>query len=425
MTEAVLVELRSRVAAALECRESVFLDTVSSALFTRGSPYQRLGGVGATTAMRADAREVLSYLVQIVDQRNPQDETEIIGLVRFRCVGAERARQGLPFDSLTELVEIGQATVWAFVGEALSDAEPTAARDLALELAPQVIRASRQMADGLALGHASESDRGSDRWRRSVADFVARAVDGIWGDEREMHRAAQHLGSDLTGRWLLLLLARQDGRSDGRFAAPIGALEAEFPDLLTGPSRRVPTPHVPLLYRLGDDDLLSVHLHTAGKIADDCGVLLLVSDIVPSWTALPPVYRREAAAIACARATGRATGVVGGTDTALYRLLQQLPVTVRVEYVRDVMAPVVEEQTPLKTDQALAALEAYFRVSGRLDKAAAELGLPRNSYKYRLERAQTLLGVDFRLGSDRQRVELALATRRLMLEEALLLDRTG
>lgn len=416
----VIEELRGHVAAELERRREELVDAVSSALFSRVVPYQRLAGPGTVEALRTDIRGVLGILARTIAERRPLGPLD---LDRFRRIGAERARQGLSLDAVSDGLAIGMATGWGFVRDALLNCRnPRVATALAADLAVETYPAMKQAADALAVGHGSEQGRGTYNRARTTAEFVGRIVDGMWSDERDAQRAAEALGVDLQGSWLLALVTQADGRSPIDFDGITTEIAEANPDALVGPPRMVPSGHVPILIPLTDvDEPLPGNLGMAAEVARAGNALLMLSDRVSTWAALPLVYRREADAIACARAAARSAGIVHTTDSQLYRLLRVLPMGARVEYVHKVLGPVLD-LAPTKAAESLATLEAYFRGRGRLDETAADLQLHRNSFRYRLERAQALLGVNFRYGRDRMRVEVALALRRLDQEEALLLD---
>jgi hypothetical protein len=420
---AVIEEFRTRLAAALNRRTEELVDAVSSAVFARVSPYQQLARPGKVEAFRADIRALLGFLVGVIAERRPLRPLE---LDRLRSIGAERARQGLPLDAVTDALEIGMATCWRFVREALLHAaDPRAATALAADLAMETYPGLKEAGLALSAGHASEQGRGTYQRARATAELVGRILDGSWTDERDVRRAAEALGVGLHGSWLLLLVTRphgSGGNDSGGGVVPVATAIAEaVPDALVGAPRPTPSPHVPVLLPVEGNQADPPPLATAANLALAGGALLTVSDPVSTWVALPVVYRLEAEAIPCARAAANAPGALHAADCHLYRLLQTVPQGARTEYVRRVLGPILD-LSPAKTADGVATLEAYFRSRGRLDQSAADLRLHRNSYRYRWERAQSVLGVDFRYGRERLRVEMALALRRLGREEALLLD---
>ena len=422
---AVTEQLRSHLAAELDRRTKELVDAVSSAVFSRIPPYQQLARPGTVDAFRADIRALLGFAVGAIAERRP---LRPLDLDRLRRIGAERARQGLPLDAVVDALEVGTATCWRVVREELVRArDQRAATALAADLAMETHQGLKVASAALATGHASEEGKGTHQRARIAAEFVVRTVDGTWADGRDAHRAAEELGVELPGSWLVLLVTRPHGRAgdaddeDGTAAVlrVTADIAGDVPEALVGPVRTVPVLHAPILLPVRGDQGDALAVDAAAEAASGGGLLLMASDPVSMWRALPVAYRAEVDAIPCARAAAVAPGVLRAEECHLFRLLRTVPLGARAEYVHRVLGPVLE-LSPAKTTEALATLEAFFRGRGRLDESAADLRMHRNSYRYRFERAQSLLGLNFHNGRDRLRVEVALALRRLDDEETFL-----
>ncbi|HEX2039760.1 MAG TPA: helix-turn-helix domain-containing protein [Acidimicrobiales bacterium] len=407
------------MATRLEARLDELVDAVCSAVFAEVSPYQQLALPTAVKGFRADVRGSLDAYVRTVGEGRPKPGD----VERFHRLGAQRASQGLPADAVTDALEVAMRTCWHYVSEAaLTIEDPRSAAELLADLALEAFAHYKDAAAALTAGHSAERGRGTYGHARAAAEVVARLVDGTWSDERELRRAVRALGFDLSSRWTLVLLTPVDPRGAHDLERLAPAVGEALPDGLVGAARVVPTSHLPvLLPGDGDEAAGSEALQQAAAVAEEHGSLLLVSDVAWLWTALPHAYRSQTEDIVCARAASRNGVVVRDSACAAYRLLRTLPLSQRVEYVRSVLGPVLD-LPPGKSGEVLATLDAYFRGRGRLDETAADLRLHRNSFRYRLDRAQTLLGVNFRNGTDRMRVELALALRRLDREEMALLE---
>lgn len=412
-------QLRTALAAALGRRMEELVDAVTSAVFAEVNPYTQLGRPATLKAFRADVRGSLaSYIRTIADGSGPtEDELE-----RFRQIGAARARQRLTAEDVADALEAGMAACWHYVrAAALECHDQRVATQVIADLAVEAFAILKDVAAALATGHAGERGRGTYNQARAISELVSRLVDGTWSDERDLQRAARGLGVDIASRWTLLLLTRLDARDGSDLDRQAADLGEALPQAFVGATRAVPTPHLVVLVPGEDEHPAPAVLEAAAAVAAEHDLLIVVPEVAWVWTALPHVYRRQADSIVCARAVARGSGVVRDADCGMYRLLRELPMSMRVDFVRSVLGPVL--QLPAgKSTEALATLDAYFRGRGRLDETAADLQLHRNSFRYRLERAQTILGVNFRNGLDRLRVELALALRRLDREEALLLE---
>jgi hypothetical protein len=413
-------QLRTMVAARLDARLDELVDAVCSAVFAEVSPYQQLALPAALMDFRADVRGSLDAYVRTVGGQGPLTDED---REHFHRIGADRARQGLAADVVTDALEVAMRTCWQYVRAAVlgaGDGNRTAAELLA-EVADETFGLFREAAAALMAGHGSERGRGTWGHARATAELVARLVDGTWSDERELRRAARALAVDLDRRWALLLLTPADPRTAGDLERLLPRQAELLPEALIGAPRAVPTGHVPILLPGSEETPPAAPLAELAAVAADLELIVLVPDVTWTWSALAQVYRGHVETIACARAAARGGGVVREADCAVYRLLRALPVSERVSYVRSVLGPMLE-LPPGKAGEMLATLDAYFRGRGRLDETAADLRLHRNSFRYRLDRAQTILGVNFRNGLDRMRVELALALRRLDKEEAALLE---
>lgn len=412
-------QLRAAVADGLGCRIDELVDAVCSAVFAEVNPYTQLGRPTTVKAFRADVRGSLdSYIRTIADGSGLTDDD----LDRFRRIGAERARQGLAVDDVTDALDAGMTACWHYVREAaLGSRDPRVATKVVADLAVEAFGVLKQAAGALTAGHAGERSRGTYSQARAVGELVARLIDGTWSGERDLQRAARSLGVDVAPRWTLLLVTRLDARDGSDLDRHAADLGDTLPGALVGSTRVVPTPHVPVLVPGEDEQPTPEVLEHAAAVAAEHSLLIVVPATAWVWTALPHIYRQQADSIVCARAVARTAGVVRDPDCGMYRLLRTLPMPQRVDYVRSVLGPVLELPAG-KSTEALATLDAYFRGRGRLDETAADLQLHRNSFRYRLERAQAILGVNFRNGLDRMRIELALALRRLDREEAMLLE---
>ena len=413
-------QLRVTLADALERRIDELVDAVCSAVFAEVNPYTQLGRPATAKSFRADVRGSLDTYIRTIADGSGLTEDD---LERFRELGAERARQGLAAEDVTDAFEAGMTACWHYVrAAALEVHDQRLATEVVADLAVEAFAALNDVAAALAEGHAAERGRGTYNQARAGGEFVARLIDGTWSDERDLHRAARSLGADIDRQWTLLVLTRLDARDGSDLDRQAAELGQVLPQVFVGSTRAVPTPHVAVLVPGEDEQPAPEVLEAAAAVAAEHDLLIVVPEATWAWTALPHVYRRQSDSVVCARAVARGPGVVRDGDCGLYRLLRELPMSSRVDFVRSVLGPVLDLPAG-KSTEALATLDAYFRGRGRLDETAADLQLHRNSFRYRLERAQTILGVNFRSGLDRLRVELALALRRLDREEAVLLER--
>src|SRR5687767_1257125 len=351
--------LRSSVASRLTERIDELVDAVCSAVFAEVGPYQQLALPGTVKPFRADVRGSLDAYVRTVADGSPLGAEDV---ERLRRVGAERARQGIAADAVTDALEVGMRVCWhAIRGAVLAGGEPRVAAEALADLAGEAFGVLKVATDAVVAGHADEAGRSSYTRARARAELVARLVDGTWSDERELRRAARGFGVELDRRWVLLVLTPASQQQAADLELQVAEALAAVPrtTALVGTPRAVPTPHVPVLLPTADEALPAETVDAVADAAAERDLLVLVPRVAWVWTALPHAYRNHVDAIVCARAATRNGGAVTETECSVYRLLRSLPLSQRVEYVRSVLGPVLE-LPPTKSREALATLDAYF-----------------------------------------------------------------
>ncbi|MDQ3756588.1 MAG: hypothetical protein M3394_01905, partial [Actinomycetota bacterium] len=197
-------QLRTALVGRLERRIDELVDAVCSAIIVQVIPYQQLARPATLKEFRSDIRTSLHTYLRTIARRTgvtPQD------LDRFRRLGAERARQGLSSRDVVDALEAGMGACWRYVRQAAmeGDDDPRVATEVVAELAVEAFAILKEVSGALVAGHASEQGRGTYTHARTVAEFVARLVDGTRGDERDLQRASRTVGVEIGQRWTLLL----------------------------------------------------------------------------------------------------------------------------------------------------------------------------------------------------------------------------
>ncbi|MFF8814959.1 PucR family transcriptional regulator [Streptomyces pactum] len=130
-----------------------------------------------------------------------------------------------------------------------------------------------------------------------------------------------------------------------------------------------------------------------------------VSDPRRGLDELPEAWREARAAALAARAEGRLGPVAHWSQIGPYRMLAELPDT----------APDPAARTLLDgTNPELArTAEVFLDCAGQAGRAAAALGVHRQTLYYRLARVEQLTGLDLDSGEDRLLLHIALKTARL------------
>ncbi|HEX2038792.1 MAG TPA: helix-turn-helix domain-containing protein, partial [Acidimicrobiales bacterium] len=142
---------------------------------------------------------------------------------------------------------------------------------------------------------------------------------------------------------------------------------------------------------------------------------------VPLATTVANVYREAQRYLVLAEADDRGSGLVSMKELRLYGVFAGIPVSDRIEFVRDTLGPVLDLPEH-KARELLETLEAVYRCRGRIADAAATLHLHQNSVRYRLARVEELTGLSLDVPADRMQLELAMRLRRVATAELASLD---
>lgn len=417
---------RSRLATHLEGCAEEMVDAISSAMFADLGPYQQLAGPGEVDRLRANIRGVLVAFRRLVAGLDPFSAAE---LRQLHETGARRAQQGIPLDAVTESVEIALRVTWRFVRDsahiltAPSASNRVDGADAAASVADLAVETRdfmHELTAALVSGYRMEREHGNSGRAQAAADLAGEILDGRWGNSRRLRQAGRALGYEIAEPLVVALVAGLDPTLPPDDSV-VGEVAAALPSALVSRVRGAPGPHVAVLVPHAEGvDPAWVRATLEGSPVARRAVVFVDTE-ARSLSALPPAYQALVHELTAARVMAHGSGVVSPRDTELLRLLCGLPLAARLDFVRGVLGPILE-LAPAKATEVLNTLHAYFRGRGRLDETAADLQLHRNSFRYRLDRAQAVLGVSFRDGADRLKVEVALVLHELARREAALLD---
>lgn len=370
---------------------------------------------------RGGVRRTAGLLLRVLEERRPLLPEE---LVTMHVIGAQRARQGIPADCVIKGVQVGLRVGWeyllAIVGELpLSPVSLQAVGRMSLE----VFDFTHAVLTGLETGYATEQEQRLTGQVRAQAGFVDRLLEGHWDDEREIRSQAGMLGQDLGRACGMLFVMPSRGQHTESLRAAAAAVAAAAPGALEGPMRSLPTLHVVLLCATSGPAAWTASLEAVHRVAVDEGLVVVPADPVPNMNALVHVYRRAQRYLTLAHTAGSGPGIVTVKDLRLYAVLAGVPLADRVEFVRDMLGPVLD-LSPHKAKEMLETLEAVYRRKGRIAEAAADLHLHQNSVRYRLNRIETLTGLSLDVPAERLHLELAMRLRWVAAAELAALDDT-
>lgn len=414
---------RTRLARHLASCAEEMIDAISSAMFADLGSYQQLAGPGEVDRLRADIGGMLHAFRRLVSGSDPFSASD---LAELHQTGARRARQGIPLDAVTESIEITMRVTWRFVRNAAQDlstsvtggAEAAAAvADLALETREYM----NELSAAVVTGYRMEREHGDSGRAQATADLVDEMLEGRWGNARRLRQVGRSMGYEITEPLVIALLAAPDPTGALDLGALTRELAAALPFAMPSRVRTGATPHVVVVVPCAEGIAPDSVRTTLGDSPLARQLVIVVHDHSCDLIELPSRYEALVEELAAARVMTNGAGVVSSRDTDLLRLLRGLPMATRLDYVRGVLGPILA-LPPAKATEAINTLHAYFRGRGRLDETAADLQLHRNSFRYRLDRAQALLGMSFRDGVDRLKVDVALILHELARHEAALLD---
>lgn len=381
------------------------------------SPYHR--PTAEAEDVRAGLRRIAGLFARVLeeDRRLGADE-----LVTVHVIGAQRARQGIPPDHMVEGIRASLRVLWERVLD-IASADDVGPAGLATvrELSLRHMQFMHDVLDAIETGYATEREQRLSGQVRAQAAFVDRLLEGHWDAEAEIRSQAAALGHDLGRLCGLLMLLPAAGQDTEALRSGASRVAAKVPGAVEGPMRTLPTLHVVVL---APTPALAAWDETVEVVANAAEAERLVAvpvDPTPHACALAHLYRRAQRYLPLAHAARAGAGMVTVKDLRLYAVLAGIPLTDRVEFVRDMLGPVLDLPAH-KAEELLETLEAVYRRRGRIAEAAAELHLHQNSVRYRLNRIEQLTGLSMDVPAERMHLELAMRLRWVARAELATLD---
>ncbi|HVF74940.1 MAG TPA: helix-turn-helix domain-containing protein [Acidimicrobiales bacterium] len=414
-----IVAFRSELASRLRARADESVDAITSNLYAEVGALHEAAGFADVEKLRARIRGTVDGFIGFIANGTPLSGAEREALHRM---GAERARHGVSLEAVSDTVDITMEVLWRFVREVVQQPPvPPIAAAVVADIGSQAHTFAAAVRDAVLSGFALERRHGEIGRIYGVADIVDMLVDGRWVNRRDVLRTADALGVEVSDPLALLFVVPVSPDGYRCLDEAARQVAAAVPNACAGRLRGEAFRYVPVIASHVDPAAARARV---AEIAAGLDVLVLVDQSTHDHRGLAAAARTLEAEVAPARALGRGPGAVVTTgETELFRLLRELPLEARMGYTRRVLGPVLDLPSG-KARDAVATMQAYFRgrAAGRLDERAADLQLHRNSVRYRLDRTQALLGLNFRDAADRLRVEVALALYELMRQELAVYD---
>lgn len=400
-------EFVAAVLARLTDRTGEIVDAVCEAVLREVPAYTWAQGNEPEDFRSAVRRTVGLYLRVLEERRRLLDEE----LVALHVIGAQRARQALPAESVGESLRVSLREWWQHV---LAAAGELPASDVAVRgvgaMAAHLFEFGHDVAVALDQGYRTEQEQRLTGRVRAQASFVDRLLEGHWDDDAEIRSQARALGHDLGASCGLLLVLPAAGQDAERLRAGAGALADRLPTVVEGPMRVLPLPHVLLLFPSASPKAWGNDVDVVARVAAGERLLVVPLDPVVEVASLAHVYRRAHRYLPLTTGLRPRAGVVTVKELRLRGVLDGIPAADRVAFARDMLGPVLDLPTH-KARELLDTLEAVYRRKGRIAEAAADLHLHRNSVRYRLGRIEELTGLSLDVPADRLHLEIAMRLR--------------
>lgn len=367
--------------------------------------------------VRADFRRVAALFVRVLEERRDLRPDE---LVTVHVIGAQRARQGVPADHMVDRVRAALRVAWERLLDLAAD-DDDAGLALVRDLSLRHMQFMHDVLDALETGYATEREQRVSGQVRAQAAFVDRLLEGQWEADAEIRSQAGALGHDL-GRLCGLLMLLPGGPSDTEgLRAAASDLAASVPGAVEGPMRTLPVLHVVTVLPVASTTAWTAAMATVTEVAVRHRLVVVPVDPTPHTNALAHLYRRAQRYLSLAHSAGAESGVVTVKDLRLYAVLAGIPLAERLEFVRDMLGPVLD-LPPHKAHELLETLDVVYRRRGRIAEAAGDLHLHQNSIRYRLNRIEQLTGLRLDVPAERMHLELAMRLRWVAKAELATLD---
>jgi hypothetical protein len=384
----------------------------------REVPVFRRPGIDLVDFQRS-LRRIVGLFVRVVEERRELHSDE---LVAVHVIGAQRARQGLPPDAVVDSIRVALRVAWETVLELVAQEE---AAVLGLHAVGRLsllhMAFTHEVLDAIETAYATEREQRLSGQVQAQATFVDRVLDGYWDNEGEIRSGGAALGNDLGKLCGLLMLLPAGGQDAESLRAAASKMAGRVPGAFEGPMRTLPTLHVVLLLAVGSMPAWPEALEAVKDLATGERLIVVPAEPTAQVNKLTHVYRRAQPYLTLAHAVGSGAGIVTVKELRLYAVLAGIPLSDRIEFVRDMLGPVLDLPEH-KANELLDTLDAVYRRRGRIADAARALHLHQNSVRYRLNRIEQLTGLCLDVPAERLHLELAMRLRWVAKAELATLD---
>lgn len=392
-------------------------DAMTEAVLAEVPAYAWESG-GDPDDFRSGLRRTAALYLRALEERRRLREDERVAL---HVIGAQRARQAVPAEILASGVRTALQACWRHVVHVAGELDLDGTAEAMGALAAHHFDFGEDILDALRQGYRTEVEQRLTGRVRAQSAFIDRLLEGHWDDDGLARSHARALGHDLGSACGMLLVLPAAAQDIEQLRAGASAVVGLLPAAVEGPLRALPVPHVLALLPVQSERHWAEALDTVADAAVAERVAVVPTEPTSPPTSLPAVYRHAKRYLALVDAEGRGPGVVTVKELRLCAMLAGIPVSDRVEFVRDMLGGVLDLPEH-RARELLDTLEALYRRKGRIVDAAAELHLHQNSVRYRLGRIEELTGLSLDVPADRMHLELAMRLRKVATAELATLD---
>jgi hypothetical protein len=403
----------SKLARELDDRHlDVLVASMEQAVTDHLAAYARLPvAAGFRDGLRQTAR---TYCRTLAERRRLSDKERLA----LHIIGSQRAGHGLGPEDMEEAVNVAVRVGWAFALRVLRQlgAAVETVEAVSVEAFPLTAFFLNDVRDGLLLGHRMKNEEQLPAQVQAQATVIDRLLAG--GDDVALYEAVRTQSLDIRPPCGLLLVTASSTGEYGTLRTAATAV-AHVPNALEGPGRcSAATPHVVVLASAVRSEWSTV-LDAVDACARAHKVVILASQSpVDRLSELAPSYRTLEADLHLGPRARRGPGVVPRRHLAVYRMLSHVPPGERVEFVADVLGPVLAKGDKGRT--YLLGYEAWVEADCDYEAAGAILNEPDYTVRYRVKKVEELTGIPVDSGEGRLHIDLAVRLLRAWVEEVLI-----
>lgn len=373
---------------------------------------------GEPDNLRSSLRRLTGLLLRAFEERRRLYDEELVSL---HVIAAQCARSALPLDAVTAATRVALQTAWAHVLDEVNDVGSGPVVEAVGVLSSVLFDFGQDATAALAEGYRTEAEQRTTGRLRAQATFIERVLEGRWDDDVEIRSQAHALGHELAPHCGLAVVLPGAGQDVEALRGGVARLVDRLGRAVEGPLRTAPTAHIVVLASFPAPQDWWNLVQRAADVIEAEHLLVVPTEPVAVVLDLATSYRRLCRYLPLAHGVVPGAGVAGAKELRLQAVLKGIAVQERVEFVREVLGPVLDLPRH-KATELLDTLACLYRRKGRVADVAADLHLHQNSIRYRLNRIEELTGLSLDVPGDRLHLELAMRLRTLALEDLSRLD---